>query len=360
MENKFSEVETALKEAIMTGEYKINEKLPTETELMNKFNSTRYSIRKAMTVLEQKHFIYKIQGRGMFVQDWHKDWTNENSTENKVIGIITTHIADYIFPNIISGIDRVISDKGYSLVISNTHNNYEKERKSLINMLDTQVAGLIIEPTKSALENPNLSLYKEIENDNVPSIFINAKYPEFNFPTLKNDDFDAEKRMTEFLFNQGHESILGIFQVDDIQGKDRMGGFMDAYQSRPEIAYKSNVVMYQSDDDKNKIIKKVYSYLGMENKPTAIVCYNDQLAIKLIDFLKNMGVSIPDDISVVGFDDYQMAKYLSPSLTTMNYEKRQMGMDAGQVLLDMIEGKDVQSITYNPKLVKRDSVKKIK
>ena len=101
-------------------------------------------------------------------------------------------------------------------------------------------------------------------------------------------------------------------------------------------------------------------YLQGSEVPTAIVCYNDQLAIRVIDFLKSKGLKVPADISVVGFDDYQMSRYISPSLTTLNHNKTKMGEDAGQMVLDMIQDKPVESILYQPPLIKRDSAGKVK
>lgn len=358
MQNKFQRVKDALKEVILSGKYPIGTKLPTESELMAQYDVSRYTVRRAVGALVDEHFINRIQGGGMFVQDWHQDWSNEK--DSKLIGIITTHIADYIFPNIISGIDQVISEKDYSLLISNTHNSHEKERKSLINMLDNKVAGLIIEPTQSALDNPNMDLYQEIQDDQIPTLFINAGYSNLKFPVITNDDNSAERELIDYLFELGHQSILGIFQVDDLQGVNRMNGFIQAYQNRPEIAYKSKMIMYQSGDEIDKILNKINNYLQDADELTAIACYNDKLAIRVIDFLKAKGKSIPEDISVVGFDDYQMSQYISPGLTTMQHKKNQMGQDAGKQLLKMIDDKPGQSMTYQPKIIKRESVKDLR
>lgn len=357
MENKYQRVKDSLKELILSGQYRIDEKLPTETELMNKYEVSRYTVRRAIGDLESEHFVYRIQGGGMFVQDWHKDWSNDSNS--KLIGIITTHLADYIFPNIISGIDRVLSEKGYSLILSNTHNLHDKERKSLISMLDTKVAGLIVEPTQSALDNPNIDLYREIKEDKLPTLFINAAYPEFSFPSVTTNDEKAEQRLVNYLFEQGHESILGIFQVDDIQGVHRMNGFVKAYQKVPSLSSKSNFIMYQSNDTTEEVLNRIDAFLNEKSYPTAIVCYNDQLAIQVIDYLKAKNIMVPQDISVVGFDNYQLVQYMSPSLTTLNHEKDKMGEVAGQMMIDMIEGKKVESVKFDPELIKRDSVEKL-
>lgn len=353
MEKKWETVKNQLKTAILSGEYKIDDKLPTETELIDQFDVSRYTIRRAVGELEDEHFVYRIQGGGMFVQDWHKDWTPEK--DRKIIGIITTHIADYIFPDIISGIDRVISDEGYSLLISNTHNTHAKERKSLLSMLDLHVAALIIEPTQSAMANTNMDLYHEILANKIPVLFINAIYPELKCPSVTVDDKHAEKKMMEFLFSLGHESTLGIFQVDDLQGICRMNGFVEAYQNHPNIAYKSNLIMYQSQDSMATVMKKIDGYLQLSDHPTAIACYNDQLAINVIDYLKKRQINVPEEVSVVGFDNYQMSRYINPSITTMDHGRDKMGEDAGKLILEMLRHQEVTSIAYDAPLIQRES-----
>ena len=116
-----------------------------------------------------------------------------DSRKNKIIGVISTHMADYIFPSIISGIDSVVTDQGYSLIVGNTLNNHDRERQTLLNMLDLKIAGLIIEPTQSALPNSNLDLYRQLQNYHIPTILFHSTYPGFSFPTLLTKDLEAEK-----------------------------------------------------------------------------------------------------------------------------------------------------------------------
>lgn len=358
MITKYERVRQDLKEKITSGYYAINDKLPTESELMEKYSVSRYTIRRAIGDLENDHYIYRIQGGGMFADDWKQK--NISLTDKKFIGILSTHIADYIFPNIISGVDHTITDNGYMTVISNTHNDPKREREALLAMLDRNIAGLIIEPTQSALENPNRDLYKRIEELQIPTVFINAIYPgmEDNFLSVTTNDRSGEKRLTNYLIEQGHKRILGVFQVDDIQGINRMDGYLSAYRENPDIFIQSQVLMYQSSDKLNDVFSRIEDYLNSENAPTAIVCYNDKLAIQIIDLIRSLNLKVPDDISVAGFDNYQLSQYIDPSLTTLTHEKEKMGHDAAELLLDLIHHrKDIKSIRYDPELIIRNSTK---
>ena len=171
-------------------------------------------------------------------------------------------MADYIFPSIISGIDSVVTDQGYSLIVGNTLNNHDRERQTLLNMLDLKIAGLIIEPTQSALPNSNLDLYRQLQNYHIPTILFHSTYPGFSFPTLLTKDLEAEKELTKYLFKLGHSNILGIFQINDQQGVNRMSGMVQAYQEENIPITKSNIVMYQSNDAFTDIVNKADTILG--------------------------------------------------------------------------------------------------
>lgn len=358
MEVKYEIVKQTLRKEIINGQYQINEKLPTESELMKRFNVSRYTVRRAVGDLENEHYIYRIQGGGMFVQDWQRNWSADDT--NKLIGVISTHIADYIFPPIISGIDNVLSAKGYSLIVGNTLNNHARERQSLLNMLDLKIAGLIIEPTQSALPNPNLDLYQQIKEYQIPTILFHATYPQVAFPSLLTQDELAERNLVDYLFKLGHHKILGIFQIDDRQGANREAGMIRAYQEAGIPITDSEMVMYQSTDKISAILDRVDRIFANNDRPTAIACYNDHLAMTVIGHLQRNGVKVPDDVSVVGFDNYELARTLNPSLTTADHPKRKLGEDAGQMMLKLINGEQVDSITYPVPLIKGTSTKSIK
>ena len=132
---------------------------------------------------------------------------------------------------------------------------------------------------------------------------------------------------------------------------------MDAYTEHPDKTLLSDVIMYQSSDDVASIFAKLAQHLQGAERPTAIACYNDQLAIQVMDVVRSLGMKIPDDISIVGFDDYLLSAYVLPGLTTAVHPKNKMGMDAGEMILRLISGEQTDPIVYHPEIVERDSVK---
>lgn len=358
MTKKYERVKQDISEKILSEVYRVNEKLPTESELMEIYHVSRFTVRHAIGELEKENFVYRIQGRGMFVNEWKNK--PRPSVENKTIGLITTHIADYIFPNIITGVDNYISNYGYSILIANTQNNPDRERKSLTNLLSNKLSGLIIEPTRSALNNVNKSIYENIKSMGIPMLFINAVYDGLDIPYLIMDDVKIGEMVTNNLITLGHSQIMGIFKVDDTQGIHRMNGYIKAYQDHPEIANLSEILMYQTEENKINLFEKLYTILTRPKfAPTAIVCYNDQLAIQILNFVKGIGMKVPEDLSIIGVDDYQFSQFISPPLTTIRHPQERMGLDAGKMIINMINKQPVTSKIYEPEMINRESVRTI-
>lgn len=359
MATKYEVIKKDIKEKILAGSYAINDKLPTESSMMKDYKVSRYTVRRAISDLEHEQFIYAVQGGGMFVDDWQKKIKRE-PLENKQIGVITTHIADYIFPNIITGIDRYISNEGYTILLSNTQNDPEKERTSLKSMLNSNISGLIIEPTQSALSNPNKDLFDKLLKSGLPTVFINSHYPDLKFNYIEMNDVASGKAVTDALFKMGHKRILGIFKIDDSQGVHRMNGYVNSYQTHSQYSYLSEIVMYQSTDNLHSLFKRIGEIFKREDRPTAVVCYNDQLAIQLIDLIRSLDLRVPEDVSIIAFDNYQLSKYIAPKLSTVEHPKEKMGREAAKMLFDLMKGKKVPPfIKYEPELMLRESARKI-
>ncbi|WP_394468359.1 GntR family transcriptional regulator [Leuconostoc mesenteroides] len=358
MANKYEIVKKDILEKILSGEYDKNQQLPTESEMMTAFSVSRYTVRRAISDLENEKHVYRVQGGGSFVADWSAAKKYEEIP--KVIGILSTHVASYIFPAIIDGADQVLSENGFSLILANTHNDPKRERTALTNLMSQNLGGLIIEPTQSAIDTPNIDLYQKIAQLNIPMVFINASYNNFEGTTLVSDDKNAIYQVTEYLIKRGHKRITGVFQVSDVQGIYRLNGFLQSYQNHPNILPESSSIMYKSDEV-NEALQNMRELLvkNPDQRPTAVIAYNDQLAIRIVDLIHEVGLKVPQDISVIGFDDFQLSQYLSPRLTTVSHAKEKMGQDAARLLLQKIKHHKVESIVYHSQLIERESVSDI-
>ena len=365
METKYNYVKNQIKSNILQGLVQPHQKIGSENELMKEYDVSRHTIRKAIDDLANDGWIYKKQGAGTFCADRTVDELPKNR-RHKNIAVITTYFSDYIFPTIIRGAESYLSHNGYQVTVFSTNNNIEQERRCLEAVLSQQFDGVIIEPTKSALPNPNINYYLNIERIGIPYVMIHAYYEELEPPHVVMDDVEGGRMQTRHLLDLGHERILGFFKNDDIQGTKRMKGFIKAHRECGLPLTPQNIVTYTTETMykvptqvlKEKLLEEV-------NYPTAIVCYNDQIAIQLLDVLREMNLSVPEDISIVGYDDSTLSVASEVKLTTIKHPQESMGVEAAKLITNIIDSKDrsafemtVNPVVFQPELVKRHSTSK--
>lgn len=362
MESKYNQVKNSIRSMVLQGFYQPHQKIGSESELMKHYHVSRHTVRKAINDLVNEGWIYKKQGSGTFCADYSK-MEEMVSAGAKNIAVITTYFSDYIFPTIIRGAERYLSANNYQMTVFSTNNDPELEKKYLESILSRQFDGIIVEPTKSALPNPNINYYLNIERLDIPYVMINAYYDELEPVHVIMNDTEGGRIATKKVIEEGHENILGFFKNDDIQGLKRMKGFIKAHRESGLPISPQNIITYTTLDKDNVPEELLREKMLSENcRPTAVVCYNDQLAVLLLDVLRDLNITVPNGVSVIGFDDSFLSIATEVKLTTVKHPKEKMGVDAGKLIDQLIKekkdptvAKTASSIIYEPELVIRNS-----
>lgn len=371
MQTKYSIVKQSIKSKILDGTFQPHQKISSESELMKQFNVSRHTVRLAVGDLVNQGWLYREQGAGTFCADRSKEDINKSISDQKNIAIITTYISDYIFPSIIRGAESYLSKEGYHVSLFSTNNDHSKERHFLERILTQHFDGVIVEPTKSAISNPNLNYYLNLERQEIPYIMINAYYDELEPLSITVDDEKGAFLQAEHLIELGHDNIIGFFKNDDGQGAKRMKGYLKAHRENGITLNPNNIITYKTEDKYHKPIEDLAKLLEVPEKerPTAIVCYNDELAVALLDVLRERGIRIPEDMSVIGFDDSFLAGVSEVKLTSVKHPQTKLGEMAGEMILDLVKSSSgnpqkskprIESIVFEPELVIRNSTAKPK
>lgn len=358
---KYMKLKQQILEWLLSGKLKGDEQIPSEHEIADMFDVSRHTVRQAIGEMANDGWLYRIQGKGTFVR---KPQARKDDV-TQTIGVITTYISDYIFPLIIRGAEATLREQGYRLMLSSTDNDKEKERQCLEMMMTYPLSGLIVEPTRSAQVNRNLDYFLSLEYRQIPYIMINESYPELNCPYVKVDDEHGGYLAAQHLIELGHRKIAGFFKTDDLQGIGRMRGFMKAHQERRVPMPPEFMIRYSTEEKQSKPLQAAEAFLQqcVDERPTAFVCYNDELAIAILEKIRQTGMRVPDDISLVGFDDAGLAVASEVKLTTLIHPKMDMGIQAAKILISFIKnraaaGKLPDSVIYKPQLIVRNSTKK--
>ncbi|WP_295156386.1 GntR family transcriptional regulator [uncultured Ruminococcus sp.] len=328
----------------------------TEKQLCEIHNVSRQTVRQALMLLESENVIVRMRGSGTYVGS--RSRTSPSLAVKGNVGVISTYFSDYIFPHIVTGIESVLGSAGCTMQLAITHDQVYEETQALESMLANGVKGLIVEPSKSALPNPNKELYARLERENIPLVFFNAKYTWSKCPCVAMDDEAAGRIVTDYLFDCGHRDIAGIFALDDIQGHKRYSGFMESCLAHGVTAAERNVMWFSNAGNEDMFSFMADKLVKLAYGRTAVVCYNDKLAVKLLKIFRENCIKVPEDISVVGIDDSHYASICEVPLTTVHHPQKKLGEAAAQLLLEMM-GKHSgtrEDMLFVPELVVRDSV----
>lgn len=350
---KYIEIYEFYKEKIINGEIKEDEKLPTEQEIGNIFSVSRHTVRQSILELEKQGYIYREKSKGAYAKRIDKSQKNKN----KVVIVITTYITEYIFPHLIKGIQDILNSNGYDILLLSTNNEKEKEREQLKKLLEYDVVGAIIEPTASALGNANLDYYNKIKKSNIPYLMINATYDKEEQSYVIMNDEKGSYLISNYLIKLGHRKIAGIFKEDDIQGLERKKGYIKALKEN-NIEIDSTIIGdFKTYEEDFYIYAFAKSLLTREDRPTAIVCYNDKIAVKVIKVAKEVNLDIPKDLSIVGYDnDETISEVLDFGITTVNHPKEEMGRKSAEILLSLInKEKDLVQYIYDPEIIIKET-----
>ncbi len=356
---KYLKIKNDIEELINKGQIKPGAKLPTEHEMARDYDVSRHTVRKALDILMQDGILHKKQGVGTFYK------TNPNKTTG-IIGFISISLHAYIFADMLESVDNILHENGYQILLGNSMDNYNREEEILKEFIKKSVDGLIIEPAKSALNYPNLSLLKRFVNNNIPVVILDSKFDDQSFNNITVDDEYGGYLATDYLYRNGHRDIAIIYKGLHRPALDRFLGYKKALLENDIPVYNDYVKKYlisefEDPDNFRKEIKQITrDLMKTDRSPTAIFCFNDQIAILVKKILENMNYRVPEDVSLVGFDDSKLVHY--ENITSVAHPKEQVGEKAAKIIIGKINNGNLQyseNIVFKPRLIKRESVKKL-
>ena len=357
MQKKYERIVSWVQTEIENGALSRGDKLPSENELMERFRVSRQTVRRAMEELTEKGVVEGRRGGGTYVTVNTRRYAAGKEIR---IAVMLTYVDTYIFPSIIKGIESVLSSEGCTLQIAMTDNAVEKERMLLKEFIHTQsVDGIIAETVKSALPNPNMELYREIENMGIPVLFVNSYYKELDIPHISMDDRKAGYLAAKHLAECGHTRIGGIFKADDGQGHLRYAGYTDALMEQ-EIKIRGDQVIWIDSEELRTMGEESAKFLKRLKGCTACVCYNDETAYKIVEIFRKAGHRVPEDLSVVGIDNSGLAKFCPVPLTSVENPVEKLGRTAAERMTwKIFRNEEMETVEFEPQLIMRNSVQVI-
>ena len=352
---KYAEIAAQLRQQILEGTYPEGTFLPTEQQLCAAHRASRQTVRTALQLLADEGLIQRRQGSGSRVLD-----PKGAHQPQRTIAIITTNITDYIFPGVLREAEAVLSANNCSALLRATSNQVSQERRILLDLLSQKkIDGVLVEGTKTALPNPNLDLYRKLQARRIPLVFFHGGYRDLEGAvSVLDDNFNGGRQLVRYLASKGHTHIAGIFKSDDIQGHQRYAGFMDALLELKLPMDDQKIFWYSTE---NRDMENPHSSYWAEivsstlRGCTAVVCYNDQVANVLVEYLTSRHIQIPREMAVVSFDNSFYSSLSHCRITSLSHGSENVGRVAAQTLMQLLADKPVQSQTVGWVLVEKES-----
>ena len=253
------------------------------------------------------------------------------TNRSRVLGVIVRRIVDPYISELLQGIEEVLRAEGYSLFLAASQRDPELEKKIAQAMSERRVDGAIICSTEVSEEHR-----RQLERFGVPTVLINNQAADDGTYSVYHDDIFGSQEMTRHLIALGHRRIayLGNAHAGRLTAF-RLQGYTQAMSAAGLPVLPELVVEAPNGLPQGGAIG-AQSLLELAEPPTAIFCYNDMIAIGAIQALQGAGLRIPSDCSVAGFDNIDLAAYVTPPLTTFDQPKLELGRQAAQMMLRLL------------------------
>lgn len=257
-----------------------------------------------------------------------------SSQKTNIVGIIVPSIEIAIFPSITAGVESVLSRNGFSLIFCNSHDDPQKEAEQLDLLIGMNVAGIIIAP---AQEEPDIELMQEILNFKIPLVLVDRFLPGIATYFIGTNDREMSFSCIEYLIKLGHRNIGFITGPSNTYTADeRLIGYKDALEKYKINYCEDRLVGWGFYEEHG--IKGMRELLQLNPVPTAVFCINDIVAVGAMKVLLELGIGIPDEISISCFFNgiNVVNELLKTPMTGVYQPSYPLGVKGAEILLDMI------------------------
>ncbi|RDY25136.1 LacI family transcriptional regulator [Romboutsia weinsteinii] len=299
---------------------------------------------KVLKIIQELEYTPNIQARDLIKQ------------QSSTVGVVVPSINNMFFPSVVDGIEKYFDSTQYSLFLCTTNHDKDKEIARINELIARNVAGIIvIDPN---LENCKSKFYDNISKS-TPVVFVNGYNTSSNISSVSNDETSGARMVIEYLFENSHRDILFIrgeksysYDVKEKVYRDVMSEINNLHEE-----YIINIGYGNSIETVNKTTEECVKILDSNKKISAVFACNDLMGIGIINACKKLNKKIPEDLSVIGYDNIELSEIVEPHLTTVDQNMFLLGENAATLLIEKIENgnKYSKKIILNNELIIRNT-----
>lgn len=354
-----------LKSKILQGEFKPDQQLPTEVELAEQSGVSRITSKRALIELEREGLIYRKRGSGSYVKKREHENTLPESTAmhsnpNPIISMILPYSATNEL-EYIQGASDYLDSKGYYLSIHYSNWDKNREKELLLRVSKIGSRGIILYPMSTMI---NIDVLNALYWNNYPFIMIDQYIESLPVTSVVSDNLEGGYQATKRLIDLEHKRIAFVSSISieyRSSVRDRYQGYCKALRDHhlpvdPELIITDFYEEADQQENSSEYYKSLISQL-MNLGVTAIQAEHDHLAVDLLRCAISMGISVPEKLSIVGFDDHMISRLVEVPITTISQDCNEIGRRAAELIVQQIEKPDhkTQHVIVPVRFVERNS-----
>ena len=326
-----------LREQIAAGSLPPGSRLPTEHELADRYGISRATVRQSLAALAAEGAIRRETGRGTFVNLQSAPTTSGG----RLLGVIFTRLKGLFVLSVLAGIQHAAASQGYTLAVETSEHRLGGEEAAGMRLLARGVRGLLVEPSPMCETAP--SVFAQWAASGCPVVFVDRHVPAVSAPWVASDNFSGGLLLSRHVLRLGHRRLAFILprEHETTTVRERVRGVQ---AGMTESGIRSQDLMQIALDGPlsaavapllAQALDRLLTRPAAE-RPTAVICGNDDLASEVLLQLRERRLSVPEDIALAGFDDLPFAPLLRPALTTIRQDAEGMGRVAVASLLETL------------------------
>ena len=270
--------------------------------------------------------------------------------KTKTIGILIPEIVHHFFSTVIRGIELVANKRGYNVIVGLSNESFTKEIINMEMLANGSIDGFILSISKETLLKQDYHHFNATINQGMPIVMFDRVVSEINCDKVIVDDYKGSVKAVNKLIEKGCENIALITTMDYVSvGKLRTHGYLEALEAN-KIVPDSNLILKIDDSlvDENleDLENEIELFFKSNNEIDGVFAVNELYAVTAMKVARKLGLTIPNDIQVIGFTDGVLSKHATPSLTTVSQHGQKMGEQSADLLIDRLELEEDENIVY--------------
>jgi len=325
---KYEKVKNYVLTLIRNQEIVADERIPSESELAKALDVSSITVRKALSDLVNEGIIYRVRGKGSFVSRRPAAGENAAGKSDLVAFVISgIEMYDSSYMQIIKGVQSCLADHHHKLIIEFVENNIEQERDLVLKLSQGNYRGLLI---YSSDPNAAKDYLREVQRQGVPFVLLDRFPAGYPVNGISCNNHDGAYEAVEYMINRGHRNIgIAAYDFHLSSEVERYNGYADA-MANASLPLNPDIQFLHKELDYEQMASKIRS-----GAMTALFCVNDRRALEAIEQLTALGVKIPEEVSIMGFDDFETSKFAKVSLSTVKQYFDVLGHEAAALLLEV-------------------------